>query len=197
MAGISLSVLVIGLGGLLALSALLLVAGQVRIHRIDPSSWAARLLWLAAIVLALGQGLAAAAREPQLIAAALMLGLLLVVVSTATVDHEWRQAGEQRDPAFRLPRSRPIIALRVLQVCVALTALLLICGLALGLLTAPLRVLVIVVAMANLAVLYALGSFITPEWRDAGFALGRSLSLQIFLAGMLVTLIGLVAWNQI
>ncbi len=197
MTGVSLSVLVIGLGGLLALAGLLMVAGQVRVHRIEPGSWAARLLWAAALVLALGQWQAAAAREPQLIAAALMGGLLLVTVSAATVDHEWRQAGERRDPGFRLPRSGPISALRVLQACVGLTALLLIGGLALGLLTSPLRALVIVVAMANLAVLYALGSFIAPEWRASGFALGRSLSLQIFLAGMLITLSGLLAWHQI
>ncbi|GAB4207092.1 MAG: hypothetical protein OHK0022_34890 [Roseiflexaceae bacterium] len=197
MTSVSLSVLVIGLGGLLALAALLLVAGQVRVHRIEPGSWAARLLWVAALALALGQGLASAARDAQLIAAALILGLLLVAVSTATVDHEWRQAGERRDPNFSLPRNGPIIALRVLQACVGLTALLLIGGLAFGLLTSPLRLLVIVVAMGNLAVLYALGSFIAPEWRASGFALGRSLSLQLFLAGMLVTLVGLVAWNRI
>ncbi|HEU4322947.1 MAG TPA: hypothetical protein VFS21_07325 [Roseiflexaceae bacterium] len=197
MTSVSLSMLVIGLGGLLALAALLMVAGQVRVHRIDPSSWAARLLWAAALALAVGQWLAASARDPLLIVAALMGGLLLVAVSAATVDHEWRQAGERRDPGFRLPRNGPITALRVLQACVGLAALLLIGGLALGLLTSPLRTLVIVVAMANLAVLYALGSFIAPEWRASGFALGRSLSLRIFLAGMLVTLSGLLAWNQI
>lgn len=187
--------LVLGLGGLLLLAAALGIGAQVRAHRIDPRSRAAGLLRGGGLVLLAGQVLAGTARDTALLAASAMVGLALLVLSAVMVGHEWRQAGERADPGFRLARNGPVLALDVLRLCVVLTALLLIGGIALGRLTQPLLLLPVVVVMLNLGAMYALGSFIAPEWRAAGFRLGQSLSLTVFGLGTLLTLAGLIGWN--
>jgi len=188
--------LVLGIGALLALVGVLGVGAQVRVHRIDPRSRAARLLRAGGLVLLAGQVWAGFARDSALpLSVSVIVGLGLLVLSAAMVGHEWRQAGERADPAFRLARNGPVVALDVLRLCVVVAALLLIGGLALGRLRQPLLLLPVVVVMVNLGGMYALGSFIAPEWRGAGFRLGQSLSLQVFLLGTALSVVGLIGWN--
>jgi hypothetical protein len=187
--------LVLGIGALLTLAGVLGVGAQVRTHRIDPRSRAARLLRAGGLVLLAGQVWAGFARDTALLSASVIVGLGLLVLSAAMVGHEWRQAGERTDPAFRLARNGPVVALDVLRLCVVVAALLLIGGLALGRLHQPLLLLPVVVVMINLGGMYALGSFIAPEWRRAGFRLGQSLSLQVFLLGIALSVVGLIGWN--
>lgn len=187
--------LVLGLGALLLLGAVLGIGAQVRAHRIDPRSRAAGLLRAGGLVLLAGQVLAGLARDSALLAVSAMIGLALLALSAVMVGHEWRQAGERSQPGFRLARSGPVLALDVLRLCVVLAALLLIGGIALGRLTQPLLLLPVLVVMLNLGGMYALGSFIAPEWRAAGFRLGQSLSLAVFGLGAALALVGLIGWN--
>jgi hypothetical protein len=161
---------------------------QVNVHRIQPWSFAAwvfrlgGLLMITGLLLNLFSGL-----DRALVMVSLIIGTACVVACAVIVHHEWVQAGDANQPDFHLHFS-PV--LMVLWLGTILGGAVLIVGLAASWITMTLQWLIIIEMSMPFALL--LGIQISTERRRANFALTQSFSLQAYIFGVIMMVLGLI-----
>ncbi|MBI1278978.1 MAG: hypothetical protein GC179_12690 [Anaerolineaceae bacterium] len=182
------SVLALILGIPIVLIGLVGMGPQVNVHRIRPwsiAAWVFRIggtLMIIGLVLSLSSGL-----DRALVSVSLIMGTACVVSCAVIVHHEWVQAGHVGQPDFKLHFS-PVLV--VLWLGTMLVGVVLIIGLAANWLSSTLQWFIIIEMSIGFALL--LGIQISTEKRRANFELTRSFSLQAYVIGIIILMLGLI-----
>ncbi|MBA3869316.1 MAG: hypothetical protein H0X30_09185 [Anaerolineae bacterium] len=161
---------------------------QVNVHQIRPwsaAAWIFRLggaLMIIGLLLSLSSGL-----DRALVVVSLIMGTACVVSCSVIVHHEWVQAGHVGQPDFKLYFS-PV--LMVLWLGTMALGAVVIAGLATNMTVPTLYWLMVFEMIIPLALL--VGIQISAERRRANFHLGQSFSLQAYILGLLVMVLGLI-----
>lgn len=161
---------------------------QVNVHRIRPwsaAAWVFRIgsaLMIIGLLLSLASGL-----ERELIRVSLILGTACVISCAVIVHHEWVQAGDKAQANFRLQHTPLLIVLWVGSI--ALGAVVII-GLATDLMTPTLSWLMLFEMLISFTLLANIQS--STERQRANFILMQSFSLQAYIVGVIVMVIGLI-----
>jgi hypothetical protein len=183
-----LSVISLLVGILVTLIGLVGMGPQVNVHRIRPwsvAAWVFRvggLLMIIGLLLSLTSGL-----ERELIRVSLILGTACVIACAVIVHHEWVQAGEQAQSDFRLQHSPLLIALWLGSM--ALGAVVII-GLATNMMIPTLNWLILFELLISFGLLAGIQS--SSERQRANFILIQSFSLQAYIVGVIVIVLGLI-----
>ncbi len=161
---------------------------QVNVHRIRPwsaAAWVFRvgsLLMIIGLLLSLASGL-----ERELIRVSLILGTACVISCAVIVHHEWVQAGDQARADFRLQHS-PLLIVAWLG-SMALGAVVMI-GLATNMMIPTLNWLMLFEMLISFGLLVGIQS--STERQRANFMLVQSFSLQAYITGVIVIVLGLI-----
>jgi len=161
---------------------------QVNVHRIRSGSiaaWVFRIggaLMMIGLLLSLSSGL-----DRALVIVSLIMGTACVVSCSVIVHHEWIQAGHMGQPDFQLHFS-PLML--VLTVGTMLIGAVLIIGLAAGWMSSTLQWLIAIEMIVGFALL--LGTQFSAERRRAAFSVSQSFSLQAYILGVIVMVLGLI-----
>lgn len=183
-----LSILILLLGIPVTLFGLVGMGPQVNIHRIRPwsiAAWVFRLggtLMIVGLLLNLSTGL-----DRTFTIVSLIMGSACVVSCAVIIHHEWVQAGHVGQPEFKLHLSPLLI---VLWLGSMLCGAVLIVGLTANWITMTLQWLI--VAQMSLPFAFLLGIQISPERRRANFLVTQSFSLQAYIIGVIVMVLGLI-----
>ena len=182
------SLIALLLGILMTLIGLVGMGPQVNVHRIRPwsaAAWVFRIggaFIIAGLLLSLSRGL-----DRALVTVSLILGTACVVSCAVIVHHEWVQAGHVGQPDFHLNFS-PL--LMVLWIGTMLMGAVLIIGLAAGWMSGTLQWLLVIEMSIPFALL--VGIEISTERQRANFSLMQSFSLQSYIIGVIVMVLGLI-----
>ena len=161
---------------------------QVNIHQIRPwsaAAWVFRVggaLMMIGLLLSLSSGL-----DRALVIISLIMGTACVVSCSVIVHHEWVQAGHVGQPEFKLHFS-PV--LMVFWLGTMVVGALLIIGLAASWMSSTLQWIIIIEMSIPFALL--LGIQISTERRRANFQLTDSFSLQAYVVGVIMMVLGLI-----
>ncbi len=176
---IGIPILLIGLVGM---------GPQVNVHQIRPwsaAAWVFRIggaLMIIGLLLSLSGGL-----DRALVTVSLILGTACLISCSVIVHHEWVQAGHHDQPDFRLQHSPLLI---VLWLGTMLLGAAVIVGLATNMLVPTLNWLMAFEMIIAFALL--LGIQISAERRRANFQLTQSFSLQAYVLGLIIMVLGLI-----
>lgn len=100
------SLIAIGIGSLLTLLGLLLIAPEVRVHQIQVYSRGSGLFRAGMLLVILGIGAGLAANMPEAFAqVGQLMGVAGLMGGLITAGHEWKQAHEQGQPRWDWLRS--------------------------------------------------------------------------------------------
>jgi len=161
---------------------------QVNVHRIRPWSVAAWVFRIGSVMMIIGLLLGlAAGLERELIRVSLILGTAFVISCAVVVHHEWVQAGDQAQADFRLQHT-PFLIVSWLG-SIALGAVVII-GLATNLMTPTLSWLMLFEMLIAFGLLAGIQG--STERQRANFNLMQSFSLQAYIVGVIVTVLGLI-----
>ena len=161
---------------------------QVNVHQIRPwsaAAWIFRVggaLMIIGLLLSLSSGL-----DRALVVVSLIMGTACVVSSAVIVHHEWIQAGHAGQPDFKLQFS-PLSL--VLWIGTMVLGAAVIGGLATNLVVPTLQWLLIFEMVIGFASLMNIQ--FSAERRRANFSLSASFSLQAYIIGLLVMVLGLI-----
>ncbi len=101
-----LSLIAIGLGSLLVLVGLLMIAPEVRVHQIKVYSRGSWLFRAGMVLLGIGVVVMLGGEHPRELAqVAQLMGVTGIMGGVITAGHEWKQAHEQNLPRWDWPRS--------------------------------------------------------------------------------------------
>ena len=125
--------------------------------------------------------------DRALVMVSLIIGTACVVSCAVIVHHEWVQAGDTNQPDFQLHFSPMLV---VLWLGTILGGAVLIVGLAASWITMTLQWLIIIEMSVAFALL--LGIQISTERRRANFVLTQSFSLQAYIVGVIMMVLGLI-----
>jgi hypothetical protein len=170
------------IGVCVLLVGLMFVGWQVNKHRIDPASGGAWLVRFAALLIVLG--LLTSHTDALVRQLGRLLGAMLVGVSVIMVNHEWVQAGTTALAEYHF---KPTADMLILFFAALLAPVVVLIGAAAG------ATWVNFGAVALLIVLIGFWArlIVSAERRRAHFAIGRSLTLQVFACGAIVLLLAL------
>ena len=161
---------------------------QVNVHRIRPwsaAAWVFRTgsaLMIIGLLLNLSSGL-----DSALVIVSLIMGTACVISCAVIIHHEWVQAGHNGQPDFRLQFSPVLI---VLWLGTMLLGVVVIAGLATHMLVPTLNWLMIFEMLIGFALLF--GIQLSAERRRANFLLTQSFSLQAYILGLIIMVLGLI-----
>lgn len=161
---------------------------QVNVHRIRPWSAAAWVFRVGAVLMIIGLLLSLSIRlDHALVTVSLIMGTAFVVSCSVIVHHEWVQAGHIGQPDFKLHFSPLLMAL---WLGTMLVGAVLIVGLAVSWMSRTLQWLLIIEMTIGLALLVCIQT--SAERRRAHFDLAQSFSLQAYVMGVIMMVLGLI-----
>jgi len=161
---------------------------QVNVHRIRPWSIAAWVFRLGGVLMIIGLLLSiSTGLDRALVTVSLIMGTAFVVSCAVIVHHEWVQAGHVGEPEFKLYFSPVLIGL---WLGTMLVGSVLIIGLAASWMSSTLQWLLIIEMSIGLALL--MGIQTSTERQRAHFDLTRSFSLQSYVVGVIIMVLGLI-----
>lgn len=134
------------------------------------------------LLLSLSSGL-----DHALVTVSLIIGAAFVVSCSVIVHHEWVQAGHVGQPDFKLHFSPVLIGL---WLGTMLVGAVLIVGLTASWMSSTLQWLLIIEMSIGLALL--IGIQTSAERRRAHFDLAQSFSLQAYVVGVIMMVLGLI-----
>ena len=175
------SIVSLMLGIAFTLMGLVGMGPQVNVHHIRPwsaAAWVFRFgsaLMIIGLLLNLSSGLDSA------------LVIVSVISCAVIIHHEWVQAGHNGQPDFRLQFSPVLI---VLWLGTMLLGVVVIAGLATHMLVPTLNWLMIFEMLIGFALLF--GIQLSAERRRANFLLTQSFSLQAYILGLIIMVLGLI-----
>ncbi len=182
------SALILLLGIPITLIGLVGMGPQVNIHHIRPwsvAAWVFRVggaLMIIGLLLSLSRGL-----DGALVTVSLIMGTACVVSCAVIIHHEWVQAGHAGQPDFQLHFS-PVLLILWLGTMILGTVV--IAGVASSMIVPTLNWLMIFEMLLGVALLF--GIQISSERRRANFVLTQSFSLQAYIIGVIVMVLGLI-----
>ena len=161
---------------------------QINVHRIRPWSAAAWVFRLGGVLMSVGLLLSlSSGLDRALITVSLIMGTACLISCAVIVHHEWVQAGHVGQPDFQLHFS-PLLVM--LWLGTMLCGVVLIVGLAANWITMTLEWLIVIEMSMPFAFLVGIQSSV--ERRRANFVLTQSFSLQAYILGVILMVLGLI-----
>ncbi len=182
------STLILLVGIPITLIGLVGMGPQVNVHRIRPwsvAAWVFRVggaLMVIGLLMSLSSGL-----DRALVIVSLIIGTACMISSSVIVHHEWIQAGHAGQPDYHL-HFAPISLMLWLGTMVL--GAVVIMGLASNMVVPTLNWLMIFEMLIGVAKLFSIQ--ISSERRRANFILTQSFSLQAYILGVIVMVLGLI-----